>query len=424
MLRALYVVGTTLAAPALRLMLVRRVRRGKEIAARLAERRGIDATPRPSGRLIWLHAASVGETVSILPVLSALTERDPDMRVLLTTGTVTSASLLGHRLELGLEERVLHRFVPLDVPAWAARFIEHWRPDAAGFVESEIWPNLLASCRVRRVPTMLVNARLSPRSFVRWRRLPGLARDLFGGFDLVQPQSQGDAERLVMLGARAPAMTGNLKFSAPALPAPADELASLCARLARRPVWLAASIHRGEDAVVAEVHRALASRLPGLLTIMVPRHPDRGAEMAAALAGLPVTRRALGEAPPETTGIWIADTMGELGLFYRLAGAVFVGGSLVSHGGQNPLEPARLGCAIAAGPHMTNFAEAACALEGAGALERVGDAASLARWVESMLRDEARRRAIGAAGTTAADRFADLPGRVAAALLSLAQGDR
>ncbi|MBN8892956.1 MAG: 3-deoxy-D-manno-octulosonic acid transferase, partial [Rhodospirillales bacterium] len=162
MLRALYAGLTTLASPLLRLMLARRVRRGKEIAARLPERRGIDATPRPPGRLLWLHAASVGETVSVLPVLAAL---PPDMQVLMTTGTVTSAALLDRRLpELGLQTRVRHRFVPLDVPRWAGRFLDHWRPDAAAFVESEIWPNLLEGCAARGIPLMLVNARLSPRS--------------------------------------------------------------------------------------------------------------------------------------------------------------------------------------------------------------------------------------------------------------------
>ncbi len=215
MIAALYAGAATLAAPGLRLLLARRVRRGKEVAARLAERRGIAALPRPAGRLLWLHAASVGETVSMLPVLPAFAAAAPDASVLLTTGTVTSAELLARR---GPEGRVLHRFAPLDVPRWVRRFLDHWRPDAAAFVESEMWPNLLASCRARGIPMMLVNARLSPRSFPRWRRAGGFARALFGGFARVQAQSAADAERLRALGAHSVTAPGNLKFAAPPLP--------------------------------------------------------------------------------------------------------------------------------------------------------------------------------------------------------------
>src|SRR6185312_4335765 len=172
-------------------MLLARLRRGKELPERLPERRGIETTPRPAGRLLWLHAASVGETVSILPVLQALAARAPDLTLLLTTGTVTSARLLATRLpELGLERRVQHRFVPLDVPRWVARFLDHWQPDAAGFVESELWPNLLAACTARRIPVMLLNARMSVRSSERWKRVPGLARHVLGSFSRVQAQSE------------------------------------------------------------------------------------------------------------------------------------------------------------------------------------------------------------------------------------------
>ncbi|OJY71013.1 MAG: hypothetical protein BGP12_07410 [Rhodospirillales bacterium 70-18] len=417
MLRALYAGLTTLASPLLRLMLARRVRRGKEIAARLPERRGIDATPRPPGRLLWLHAASVGETVSVLPVLAAL---PPDMQVLMTTGTVTSAALLDRRLpELGLQTRVRHRFVPLDVPRWAGRFLDHWRPDAAAFVESEIWPNLLEGCAARGIPLMLVNARLSPRSFTRWRRLPGLARRIFGRFDRVQAQSDGDAARLRQLGARGVESPGNLKFATPPLPVRPAELDRLAALLAGRPVWLAASTNPGEEAQIIGVHRHLAADHPGLLTLIVPRHPERGAEVAALAGGLPVARRALGEDPPAAPGLWIGDTLGEMGLYYRLAPIVFVGRSLVKLGGQNPLEPARLGCAVAAGPHMFNFAEPVRVLEQHGALARVADASALALWVDAMLRDPARRAAMGAAATAAASHGQDLPARVAAMLAAL-----
>jgi 3-deoxy-D-manno-octulosonic-acid transferase len=419
----LYGGAATLAAPALRLMLRWRLARGKEIAGRLPERRGIDATPRPPGHLLWLHAASVGETASLLAVLQELAGLAPALTVLLTTGTVTSAALLGRRLpELGLERRVLHRFVPLDVPAWAERFLAHWQPDAAGFLESEIWPNLLAACRRHGVKVMLVNARLSARSAARWRRLPGLARALFGGFCHVQPQSVADAERLAALGAPPAAVVGNLKFAAAPLPVPQAELDRLRALLHGRPVWLAASTHPGEEAAAAAVHAALAARHPGLLTIVVPRHPERGAEIEAVFPGVPVARRGAGADPPTAAGVWIADTLAELGLFYRLSGLAFVGGSLVAHGGQNPLEPARLGAAVAVGPHAGNFADVVAALEAAGGLTRVADASALARWVDALLRDPARCQAMGQAGMRAANGAAGLPRRVAGLLLGLVEG--
>ncbi|HEY0205364.1 MAG TPA: 3-deoxy-D-manno-octulosonic acid transferase [Acetobacteraceae bacterium] len=405
--------AASLAAPGLRLMLRRRAARGKELPHRLPERRGIDPAARPLGRLLWLHAASVGESRSVLPVLQAL---PPDLNVLFTTGTVTSAALLAERLPaLGLH-RVVHRFVPLDVPAWAARFLDHWQPDAAAFVESELWPNLLAACRDRGIPAMLVNARMSARSARGWSRAPGFARRVLGGFCQVQAQSVEDAARLQALGARNVTAPGNLKLAAPPLLADPVELARLQRRLDGRPVWLAASTHPGEDEVALAVHRALAPVHPGLLTIVAPRHPARGAEVAAALEA---PRRSLQQDPPAGAGLWVADTMGELGLLYRLAPLAFVGRSLTGQGGQNPWEPARLGCAVAVGPHTGNFAEAVAALAAAGGLTQVADAPGLEAWVDAMLRDPARRAAAGAAGQAAATGALDLPARTAQALLEL-----
>lgn len=407
--------AATLAAPALRVMLRRRAARGKEVAARLPERRGIDATPRPPGRLLWLHAASVGEAVSVLPVLSALAEHAAAPHVLLTTGTVTSAALLARRLpELGLG-RVLHRFAPLDVPAWAARFLDHWRPDAAAFVESELWPNQLAALRARGVPLMLLNARISDRSLRGWLRAPRFAREVLGAFDRVQARSEEDAARLRRLGARRVEAPGDLKFAAESLPADEAELARLRALVGARPLWLAASTHPGEEEAAAAVHRLLAPAHPGLLTIIAPRHPERGASIAAEL-GAP--RRGAGQ-PPPPGGLWVADTLGELGLLYRLCGIAFIGNSLTGRGGQNPLEPARLGCAVAVGPHTANFNDAVAALEAAGALQRVADAPALAAWVGTLLADPARRAPMAEAGRQVATANADLPVRTAQGLLEL-----
>lgn len=416
MIATLYAAAAGLAMPGLRLLLLRRTRRGKEDAARLAERRGRAGAPRPDGRLLWLHAASVGETVSVLPLLAELRAAAPSLAVLFTTGTVTSASLLAQRVPCG---RVVHQFAPLDVPRWARRFLDHWRPDLAVFVESEIWPNLLAASRRRGIPTVLLNARLSARSCARWRRAPGFARALFGGFALVLAQSGADAARLRSLGAGAVEVPGNLKFAAAPLPAAPNEVSALRAAIGARPAWLAASTHPGEDAAVRAVHAALAPHHPALLTVIVPRHPGRGAAVAAAMDGLAVTRRALGEGPPSGAGVWVADTLGELGLFYAAIGLAFVGGSLVAHGGQNVLEPARLGCAVAVGRWTANFAEPVAALHAAGGLVQVDDAPALAAWVDALLRDPVRRAAMGHAAQAGATRDADLPRRLAARLLAM-----
>ena len=416
---SLWAGSTRLAAPALRLWLQRRLAAGKERPGRLAERRGVDPTPRPAGRLLWLHAASVGETVSVLPLIRALGRLDPRLNLLLTTGTVTSAALLLERLPgLGLGERARHRFVPLDVPGWAARFLDHWRPDAAAFVESELWPNLIAAAAARRIPLALINARLSERSFSRWRLAPGFARRILGAFSLIAARSGEDALRLARLGAAGVTAAGDLKLAAEPLPVDEAERARLAVLLGTRPRWLAASTHPGEEAIAADIHRRLIPDFPGLVTIIAPRHPERGPEILSSLADLAPARRSAGADPPQG-GLYVADTLGELGLFYRLAPIVFVGRSLAGHGGQNPLEPARLGCAIAVGPHTENFSAAVARLERAGSLFRVADGAALASWVGAMLRDPERARRMGEAARAAAAVDADLPDRLAASLLTL-----
>ena len=408
--------GATLGAPVLRRMLARRVVIGKEDAARLGERRGLERVARPAGRLLWIHAASVGEAVSVLPVLTSLAAQDPALTILFTTGTLTSARLLDRRLpELGLD-RVLHRFVPLDVPAWAARFLDHWRPDAAAFVESELWPNLIAGCQRRSIPLMLINGRMSAGSLRRWRWAGGFARQVVGAFDRVHAQSADYAGRLKQLGARGLLPPGNLKLAAEALPVDPTEVARLRALIGDRPVWLAASTHPGEEAIAAAVHRRLEADHPGLLTIIAPRHPDRGAAVAADAGNAP--RRSLGEDPP-AGGIWIADTLGELGLLYTLAPIVFIGRSLVGRGGQNPLEAARFGAALAVGPHTDNFPELVRLLHSVGGLAQIADADGLGDWVDRMVRDPVARRMAGQAAHGVADGESGLPDRIAGALLEL-----
>lgn len=420
MMQALWAGATTLAAPALRVLLRYRALRGKELPDRLGERRGIDPTPRPAGRLLWLHAASLGETISILPVLSALAARAPEVTTLLTTGTVTSARLLARRLpELGLSACVIHRFAPLDVPAWVRRFLDHWRPDAACFVESELWPNILAACRARAIPAMLINARMSARSAATWARVPSAARSVLGGFALIHARGEEDAARFRALGACSVTVLGDLKRAAPVLPADPALLRAFSERLAGRPVWLAASTHPGEETLIRAVHDALRPSFPGLLTIIAPRHPERGAALATLLDA---PRRGLGQAPPEE-GIWIADTLGEMGLWYRLCGSAFVGRSLIPPGGgQNPLEPARLGVAIACGPHTGNFTEPVALLHGAGGLEIVDDVPALTRFMSAMLRDPEARRRMGERARAAVTVPETLPDDTARVLLKLMRG--
>jgi len=403
--------SATAAAPALRLMLRRRARRSKEIGPRLAERRGIEAMARPPGRVLWLHAASVGEAISALPVLSALPN---DIYTVFTTGTVTSAQLLETRLPLlRLQGRVVHRFAPLDVPAWVNRFLRHWQPDIACFMESELWPNTLAACHAQGVTVALLNARLSARSAAAWARVPGLARTLLQGFAWIAAQSASDAARLRALGARHVEAPGNLKFSAPALPADPDARDLLMRLAADRPRWLAASTHPADDSMVARVHQALLARHPRLLTAVAPRHPERGTAVAAAMGGAP--RRSLGEDFGADDSAWVCDTVGEMGLLYRVFPTVVMGKSFVpGGGGQNFLEPARLGCAVATGAYTENFMEARAVAEAAGALTVVASEGALVDWLDARLRAPHRLPPFDPGGDLPAlfaARLADLMGK-------------
>jgi 3-deoxy-D-manno-octulosonic-acid transferase len=400
---AAYGATGTLAAPFLRAMLRRRVAAGKEIAARLGERFGIAGLPRPAGRLIWIHAASVGETMSVFSVIDALAGR---ANVLLTTGTVTSAALAAERLPA----HAAHQFAPLDVPGWVEKFLGHWRPDCAVFVESEIWPTMLRLTDARGIPRMLINASLSTRSAARWGKVSKFADTLIFGFRYVHVQSAADAANFRQLGAAGILEWGNLKYAAPPLPFDEAALAALRATITG-PVWLAASTHPGEETVILAAHQALLGRFADLLTIIAPRHPARGAEFA-------LPRRSLGQ-PALPGKPYIADTLGELGLFYRFAPFAFIGGSLVPVGGHNLAEAARLGVPIICGPHTGDIAEQVARLREAGSLVEVLDAQSLAAAVSDWLADV---KAIAAAGERARTAFAgmeELPGRIAAQILDI-----
>lgn len=388
------------AAPFLPLLLSRRARQGKEESSRLAERRGIASAPRPDGLLVWVHAASVGETNAVVPLIGRLTRMGA--RVLFTTVTVTSAQIAATRLPPG----AIHQFSPLDVQPWIERFLAHWRPDLALFAESELWPVTMVKLAERGVPQVLVNGRMSERSFARWQRYAPLARFLLARLALCLAQSPVDGDRYRAMGAKRVEVTGNLKFDAP-LPIPdPGAVAALRKLIGERPIWLAASTHEGEEEVAAKVHRELAPSHAGLLTVIVPRHPDRGPAIADTLrqSGHSVSMRSRGEPVAEDTDIYVADTLGELALFYRVVPITFIGGSLVPRGGQNPIEPVRFEAAVLHGPHVHNFAEIYAALDASGS-ETVADAEQLAAAVHRLLADPARARNRVRAATAALQPF-------------------
>ncbi len=371
----------TLLAPA---WLGYRVRKGKEDRARLSERRGIASLSRPKGPLIWVHGASVGEVLSVMPLIERLMERS--FSVLLTSGTLTSGRIAARRGPPGL----LHQFIPLDAHRFVARFLDHWKPDLALLAESEIWPNLMGELGRRGTPLVLVNGRLSSRSSQRWAKLPKSARNLLSRVDLCLAQTRDDSQRFQALGAPRVQVAGNLKFDVPPPPADPETLERMRRAVRGRPVLLAASTHPGEDEVVIEAHRMLRDEIPGLLTIIAPRHPERGEDIRklADEAALPAVRRSAGLLPDAGTEIYVADTIGELGVFYRLAPVVYVGGSLVRHGGQTPIEAAKLGAVVLHGPHVWNFGALYARLDADGGSALVTDADSLADHVLAQFLDK------------------------------------
>jgi 3-deoxy-D-manno-octulosonic-acid transferase len=332
--------------------------------------------------------------LAVMPLVESLRARN--FNVLVTSGTMTSARLAEERLPAG----AIHQFVPLDAPSYAERFLGHWRPNLALFAESDLWPNLIVAASQRNIPLILVNGRLSERSFTRWRYLPSTIGALLSRFDLCLAQSEGDAERYQELGAPRLSVTGNLKLDVPAPPVDAGKLATMRAAVRERPMIAAASTHAGEEAVIIDAHRRLRQSFPGLLTIIAPRHPERGPGVLqiATAGGLNAVARSGGYLPDRGTDVYVADTIGELGLIYRLAPIVFMGGSLVRHGGQNPIEAAKLGAAILHGPHVWNFSEIYSALDEAHGAEEVLDVNRLAVRIGAWLTDPAARKQVADAG--------------------------
>jgi 3-deoxy-D-manno-octulosonic-acid transferase len=386
---ALYRGLTRLLAPLAPLVLGWRERRGTEDKDRRRERYGEASLPRPPGFLAWFHAAKTGEVEAVLPLMAALTEARPEMGLLLTTGTRSSAKLAQARLPRG----AIHQYVPMDSPACAKRFLANWRPDLVVFVESEIWPNLVLETKGRDVPLVLINGRMSAPSFRRWRKRPGLSRPLFSAFNLVLAQNAALAQRFAQLGASEAVGVGNLKIDAPQ-PAPdASQRRKLAAMLKDRSVMLATGTHPGEESIVVAAHQAMRPSRPDVLTIILPRHAERGVQLAKELAGpdLRVALRSAGERLEPGTDIYIADTVGEIGLFYTQAKVALVGGSLVRGGGQCPVEAVKRGAAVLTGPHWQDFSDAYQELLRVKGCKQVSDSGTLAEAALLLLGDDAAR---------------------------------
>lgn len=408
----IYQLASAAGSPVAGQVLASRLQRGKEHPERLAERRGEPSLTRPQGPLIWVHGASVGEMLAVVPLIARL--REQGFGVLVTSGTVTSAALAEQRLPDG----TLHQFIPLDAPRFVDRFLNHWRPGLALFVESDLWPNLILETARRRIPMILINGRLSARSFSRWRLIPGAIAALLARFDLCLAQSAADARRYADLGAPRVSSTGNLKLDVPPPPVDEAEFKRLKEIIGTRPVIAAASTHPGEEAAITAAHRRLRTKFPRLLTVIAPRHPDRGASIAeiATIAGLSATLRSQRAQPMPGIDVYVADTLGELGLFYRLAPIVFMGGSLASHGGQNPIEAIRLGAAVLHGPHVWNFAEIYSALDKAHGAERIADEEALTARLGAWLADPAARKAVADAGAATVEQLGGALQKTLAAL--------
>ncbi len=413
MIFRLYRALTHMGGPLISNHLNKRKLQGKEDAVRFGERLGNPGTLRPDGPLVWLHGASVGEAISLLPLVQELNKWS-GLTIMITTGSVTSAALMAKRLP----ENVIHQYIPVDRLVYVRTFLDHWKPDLAVWCESEFWPNLICETRERGTPLILVNGRVSAKSYRGWQKARSLIAKVLGQFDLCIGQTDEDASRLARLGAQKTACHGNLKYAAPPLPADEGELGSLQQATKGRPVWFAASTHAGEELMAGRVHQILKATYPNLLTIIAPRHPDRSKVIANDLleSNFKVSIRSQNHPILDKTDIYLADTMGELGLFFRLADVIFMGKSLLARGGQNLLEPACLGCAIIHGPHMDNFVEISQLFKDKKAALTVEDEAQLAAVVSRLFDNEGERKALGAMAQTLAEEKAGVLAAIMAEL--------
>ena len=403
LLRAYRAAMTALQPLAFRIV-ARKLRRHGVAEDRIAERLGHASLPRPPGDLVWFHGASVGESLAMLSLIDALLARRPDLSVLVTSGTATSAEVMARRLP----PRAVHQFAPLDTPAAVARFLGHWRPRAGLFVESELWPNMLMQAHAAGVRLALVNARLSRKSVEGWMKYPDTAAHVLHRFDLIVTQNRDGAEALARMGAPKDRLRAgvNLKSFARKLPFDGDMLRNLQDACGARPRWVASSTHDGEEGAILDAHARILRRHPETLLILAPRHPDRAGAVAEMIRGkgLSIAQRSAGALPGAETQVYLADTLGEMGLWYALSPIVMLAGSLREIGGHNPYEPALFGAAIASGPHVANFSETYDAMTRLGAVATVADGPAIAAQVTRWIEDDGLRQRTGDAARGFAER--------------------
>lgn len=362
----------------------KRKKMGKEDVKRFNERVGRPTKPRPAGRLIWLHGASVGESISMLPLINRLLEIYPDAHVMVTTGTTTSAEVMAKRLP----ERAFHQYLPIDNPVFAARFIRHWQPTIALWFESEFWPGMLSTIKRRNIPLILINGRISNKSFKRWQQFDFVIKEILDCFTACLGQSEEDAYRLRALGAKDAMCLGNLKYAGLPIPVDEEKKKEIQDEIGERPVWLVSSTHSDEEAKIGRYLKELSAKHEGLLTIIAPRHPTRGVEIRNILQDkyqLKTALRSANEKIQPETEVYIADTIGEMGIWYELCPIVFIGGSLIPHGGQNFMEPSRCRDAVIVGPHMHNFTDAMNRAKRADGIIQVDETVDLIDMVDQLL---------------------------------------
>jgi len=378
----IYRIFSRAAGPFIDLILKKRMRAGKEDPARILERKGEASGPRPDGTLVWMHGASVGETSMLLPLITRMLKDDPELHILVTSGTVTSAEIMAKRLP----DRAFHQYVPIDVPSYVERFISFWQPDLAIWAESEIWPNLILQTQASGAKMALINARLSEKSLGRWRGKPKFATQIFGSFDVIISAESWTHNTLKRFSNNVVEQIGNLKSAAPAPEYDKAESVKLISAIGDRPVWLAASSHAEEEDHILAAQDIVREKHKDALLVWVPRHPERGELISDLCQAHNTARRSIGAAPNAQTSIYIMDTLGEMGLALALADIAFVGGSLDPKlMGHNPLEPARAGVPILTGPYVASFTDIYDRLFKAKAAMRVKSAKHLGKQVTSML---------------------------------------
>lgn len=388
---SVYRAGMAALSPILPLYLKQRARAGKEDPARISERFGKTDAARPQGPLVWLHAASVGESVMLLPLITEIKRKRADIYILLTTGTLTSAQLMAQRLPDGC----VHQFAPADTRKAVRAFLDNWRPDFAIWAESELWPNLIMETRERGIKTALVNARMSARSLENWQKRADFARLLLSGFDPILAADEATATGLSDILGKTVSVAGNLKYAAPPLPVSRSEKTKLKKAIGDRPVWAAASTHHGEDIWAARAHESVRQTHDNALLVLAPRHPERAQIILPILEqhNFSIAQRSKGDAVTRDTDIYLFDTLGELGLVYALAPVSVIGGSLIPGlSGHNPLEPARLGSAVLSGTNVSSFSDIYTDMVAAGAAKYIKDAPDFARQVSALLTDDAARK--------------------------------